>query len=196
MKQFNSSQSSDTTPLEQIDGELIQTDTSVSPGTALDAIVDRALQEESAQEQDMGGIDHERLYSDDFIRANENASRLLLLGFLGTALVGTSIFAWFVLSQPNDTPEPPPSPTLSVPPAEVPSFNPDNPPSQPAPQPPSNSDPNNSLSQPPLFPATPTNPDSKVPGTPASEGETLIPEGVVPPPPPQQVPDLPGTTTP
>ncbi len=230
MKDSNPSKYKDSnSPCEQVDGELIHGETSVSPSTALDAIVERALQEASEQEgnsdpsdfSDLDAIDHERLYSDNFIRENENASRLLLLSFLGTALIGTSVFAWFVFSRPNREPNPVPPPQLSVPPSALPD------PSQPNVSQPNISQPN--LGQPnvgqpnvgqpnlnrdsspapfnppdpstqqPTFPVSPqnTSPPSPLP-TPWTNPETpsLIPDGTVVPPPPQVDSNNPELTTP
>jgi hypothetical protein len=95
-------------------------------------------------------IDEERLYTDAFIRANENASRSLFLGFLAIALLGTTLAAWFVLSQKPPKPvQPSPSDPLQVP--------------QPPGIQPGIEQPNLDLPQPPV--GVPQNPGTSFPGT-------------------------------
>ena len=108
-------------------------------------------------------IDDERLYTDEFIRANENASRSLFLGFLGIALLGTSLFAFFVISQPEEeerTPSPESIQVPSIPTAPIP-INPTpaipTVPLNPNPSVPSNS--TNPPQSPLVFPVNPANPN-------------------------------------
>lgn len=160
-------------------------------------------------------INDERLYTDEFIRANENASRSLMLGFLGIALLVTSLFAWFIFSQPQDSPQEensdvPSSPIRvpSSPPSQIPDLQLDSPDSNQTVPPPgaSEAQPNGGAQDPPLvFPATPDQPSSVSPSesatpqapstqtpstqTPSTqETEESLPEGIVPPPPPLSTP--------
>lgn len=133
-------------------------------------------------------IDEERLYTDEFIRANENASRTLFLGVLAGALLVTSAFAWFVLSQPGEQPrEESPSPVSvpSSPPENIPDLQLDSVPANPTDiVPPSSPQPDPTL----VFPATPVTPEPSSPGT-TQQPETDPPPASlnnesVPPPPP------------
>ncbi|MCM1981441.1 hypothetical protein [Lyngbya confervoides] len=153
------------------------------------------LREDAAVEPD-----EERLYTDEFIRANEKASRSLFLGFLGLALLGTAVVAWFVLSNSSqDDPEAPSEQPVQVPAPPPVDFNLEQSPvtiPSPVPGAPveSGDQPVNST-QPPVFPANP--PDSStslpqsspIPGGPVpSPQPDAQPEGTLPPAPPVQTP--------
>lgn len=155
-------------------------------------------------------IDDERLYTDAFIRANENASRSLFLGFLGAALLGTSLIAWIVLSQSDQPTQPATEPRLPVPAEAIPNLDPNSNPNDliPGSQRPNNSSPG-AETQPPIFPVNPINPavpNNDSTGTTLSpqlsprpeSSPLLVPEGtLVPPPPPNESPSsTPGSTGP
>lgn len=150
--------------------------------------------------------DDERLYTDEFIRANENASRSLFLGFLGLALLATSLIAWLLLSSDQqDTPrEETPEPVVvpSAPPSEIPDLRLDAVPIDPTgpdTTPQSGESPlsDESPQAPLVFPVQPTTPSDQqvapnttepntIEGTSESTPDTIpaLPDGAVPPPPP------------
>lgn len=179
MKNSDSSPPMDSNVPEKVEGELLHGDESASHDP-MNAILDQTFQDE---------IDNERLYTDEFIRANENASRSLFLGFLGAALLGTSLVAWFILSQPDDPVQPTPDPVLSVPPTAIPNLDPNVPSPGSVPNQPTNVPPGGNV-QTPVFPVAPINPvapngdTSGTSSTPSPSPSSLLPEGVVPPPPP------------
>jgi hypothetical protein len=165
-----------------IDGESIQKDDVRRGADPLSILLTENLSPDT---------DSERLYTDEFIRANEKASRSLFLGFLGTALLGTSLFAWFILSQPKtdqiedsqepvsvpsdsqiyppdsdfNSPQLAPSPQVNPPPQLTPLPQPDpSPQVNPPPQAPISNPPNAESPQSPLvFPIDPVIPDSSPP---------------------------------
>ena len=164
---------------EQITGELIQNDDERQEVDPLNVLLTDNLPAES---------DDERLYTDEFIRANENASRSLFLGFLALSLLVTTLFAWFVLSRPQGnegedlredpvtTPNGPLSPTPNVDIAPPPTTT-----SPSTPIAPPITDPSGSEA-PLVFPVTPVTPNS---GTaPSPNPNQTPPESSVPPPPP------------
>lgn len=123
--------------------------------------------------------DDERLYTDEFIRANENASRSLFLGFLGIAFLGTSVFAWFILAQPNadEIELEQPVSVPSLPSAPEPNING----GQPIVPPPQVSTPvpeSEQFQSPLVFPVTPVTPDAVTPSSQNPSADS------VPPPPP------------
>ena len=155
-------------PEEKITGELVRNpeiDQDVDP---LNMLLTENLPPE---------IDNERLYTDEFIRANENASRSLFLGFLGISLLGTSLFAWFILSKPKTNelePLEPPSVVPSTPLSPEPNINQTQPIFPPT-QIPTQSSPNLQQPQSPLvFPVTP------VPPTTPTPAPQTLPEGPEP----------------
>lgn len=165
--------------------------------------LDALLAEEAAPERPVETeFNDERLYTDEFIRANENASRSLILGFLGFSFLATSLFAWFIFSQPqeeqqqDDAPGFPAAPLQvpSSPPAQIPDVQLDSPsPGSSSPSVPGTvSSPTDESQAPPLvFPASPASPppsdELAAPSvsTP-QDNESAAPfgEGTVPPPPP------------
>lgn len=147
--------------------------------------LDALLSEESSSEKD-----DERLYTDEFIRANESASRSLFLGFLGIALLATSLLAWFILSQPQNEPEVPQSPVTvpDVPPDNIPDLRLDS--DSPAQDTPVSPEGLNQTDKPLVFPANPATPsensssESEDPNQAEPKPIPALPEGTVPPPPP------------
>ncbi|NCJ07841.1 hypothetical protein GS597_15260 [Synechococcales cyanobacterium C] len=114
--------------------------------------------------------DDDRLYTDEFIRDNENASRQLLISFVTFFVVGLGAMIWFLVTQNSPEPieepiEPPPPPTDLQPlPPSLP--NDDQLPAQPG----------FPLPEPPLSPGVP----DQLPDTGEDVPAFPVPEGVQP----------------
>ncbi len=93
---------------------MTQPDSSSAPDESID------VPPQSAQEHLEAPMeaprDQDRLYTDEFIRDNENASRQLLISFITLFVVGAGALIWFLVTQngPQTVEEPvdpPPPPT-------------------------------------------------------------------------------------
>jgi hypothetical protein len=117
--------------------------------------------------------DEDRLYTDEFMRQNEQASRFLLLSVIGAGLISIGIGGWYLFSQNRSQPQ-----------QNVPLQVPEQPPVTPLP----------SFNNSPSLPNMPSAPGQKLPPTDSGIIPNTLPSGnsTLP---PQVSPNIPGAVT-